>query len=537
MTEQNDTTKPGRLRRFLSDFFTAIRCIFIVLLVILLIAGLYFKAPWKVITLIAIILSTLTIIPKPARKWIWLTFRIIVVSLTIWVFLPDEDGNWRPYTFDEELAALEAKRTIPDDQNAATIYNKLLEIYDSNEFSPYPDFLDDDLDELTSSQAWSTKDYPELAKWLAGHESTISTLIEAGKVGMCRFPIGADIRTFAQLVDRLRPMKNWVQLLVRSGNNDVGEGYFDKALEKYLTVIQIAKHLNQQPMMINWLSGLAVEAMGIGRLNQLVMKYDLPSEQLDDIENAIGPVKNCWPSDWRKILDAEIVYTKNECGRFYEINNEGKVRLSPDPRAAFREIYPHLPKPHYWTKKLCKGATILEWFYFPTTPQKAAMLVDNKFKIYYDMAQPDFDWQQYSPESMEINLDFLQPIKILPGVYILERIYFIFHDQYLKQLARRRGCRLLVEIKRYRMKNGRWPDGFSEISDGALAEIFVDPTNNDSFVYKLTEDGFTLYSKGKNNIDEGGLQTIIFDANDLRWPGEKEDDILIWPPESRKNRK
>ena len=71
---------------------------------------------------------------------------------------------------------------------------------------------------------------------------------------------------------------------------------------------------------------------------------------------------------------------------------------------------------------------------------------------------------------------------------------------------------------------GHWPESLDELKFLAPEEIFIDPINNDSFVYKLTEDNFTLYSKGKNNIDEGGKRDRC---------GEEEtgaDDRLIWPP-------
>ncbi len=42
------------------------------LLVLLLITGLIFQAPLKVITLLVIILAACTVLPKPARKWFWI---------------------------------------------------------------------------------------------------------------------------------------------------------------------------------------------------------------------------------------------------------------------------------------------------------------------------------------------------------------------------------------------------------------------------------------------------------------------------------
>jgi len=104
-------------------------------------------------------------------KWIGLTLLAILIILAliffvliIWVFLPEDNEGWRPYTFDKEFAALEEKYAIPDSENAATIYNELLESHDANVFEP--DFMDDDLDRLTLREPWSGKDHPELAKWL-----------------------------------------------------------------------------------------------------------------------------------------------------------------------------------------------------------------------------------------------------------------------------------------------------------------------------------------------------------------------------------
>ena len=100
--EKAKKKKPGIYKRIL-------KWIGLVLLVLLLIAALIFQAPWKVIALLVIVLAACTILPKPARKWFWLSIAAIVVVLIIWVFLPEDNEGWRPYTFDEELAALEAK--------------------------------------------------------------------------------------------------------------------------------------------------------------------------------------------------------------------------------------------------------------------------------------------------------------------------------------------------------------------------------------------------------------------------------------------
>ena len=91
-------------------------------------------------------------------------------------------------------------------------------------------------------------------------------------------------------------------------------------------------------------------------------------------------------------------------------------------------------------------------------------------------------------------------------------------DVYMRHLARRKACLIFISLRFYKNKNGSWPARLDKIKNFTAAENFIDPFNGGPFVYKLTEENFMLYSKGKNNIDEGGK--YLNDAND--WP--------IWPP-------
>jgi hypothetical protein len=98
---------------------------------------------------------------------------------------------------------------------------------------------------------------------------------------------------------------------------------------------------------------------------------------------------------------------------------------------------------------------------------------------------------------------------------------------YLRRLACRRGFYILVALRRYRNEHRRWPDSLDGIRPRLSAEILLDPVSKGAFIYKLTDDGFTLYTKGENNIDEDG-----------RYQGKPEeapDDWPIWPPKGREN--
>ncbi|UCE47457.1 MAG: hypothetical protein JSW47_17900, partial [Phycisphaerales bacterium] len=101
------------------------------------------------------------------------------------------------------------------------------------------------------------------------------------------------------------------------------------------------------------------------------------------------------------------------------------------------------------------------------------------------------------------------------------RIYPIARDGYSRALASKRGLHILVALRRYRNEYHRWPKSLDEIRSRVSAEILVDPINDGDFVYRLTNDGFTLYSKGKNKVDEGGQYNSRSE--------EGPDDRRIWP--------
>ena len=134
------------------------------------------------------------------------------------------------------------------------------------------------------------------------------------------------------------------------------------------------------------------------------------------------------------------------------------------------------------------------------------------------MAEPDFDWKKglkkFSLTSLKLNFRFM----VQSIVNILEEPYYKIHDLYLRTIAEQRGSQLIIALRRYKNKTGHWPETLDEIKALAPAEILVDPFNNGSFVYKLTDDSFMLYSKGKNNIDEDGKYRRGLDDWPI-WPG------------------
>lgn len=465
---------------------------------VLLMAGVYFQSPWKVTTLILIFLSAVIILPRVYRKWFWAVVGCAAAAIIIWVFLPEDNKGWRPYTFDKELATLQAKYAVPDKENAAIIYNQLLEDYNEPVFKP--DFTYSNFPELLIKGPWSSKHYPEAAQWIGQQKGTIAKLIEASKIEQCRFPINADVTGANGILYRLEPMKLWSVLLIWAANNDMAEGRINQALEEYIAVIQMGDQLRQQPSTLDFLVGSGIERSPTNQLKKFIVTGNAVEENLSVIERAFEETKHDWNYNLPRILDHEKLLVKNLWGTFYAVNPEGKIRLNPS--ALKWEIVTYLPEKDdlaetYWHKKLMKASTVLRWFFMPYTPQKAGAIIDAAYERFYATAKSDFNWAKDTGEFSITSAKFNYRHIIDMQLYILEPFYQHIHNTYLRTIAQQRGARLTIALRRYKNQNGNWPESLDEVRSLAAEEIFVDPTNGGPFIYKLTDKNFTLYSRGK----------------------------------------
>jgi hypothetical protein len=417
--------------------------------------------------------------------------------LIVWVLLPDDKEGWRPYTFDKELAELKTQYAIPDEENAAFAYEEIFENLDV--VSNQPEFY---LSSRPSSKEgpWLSKDHPETAEWFKGHQDTIEKLIKTSKRDKCIFlPISAEIMSYNKYMEHLPKVRQCAFLLISAANNDIAEGRIDAAIEKHFCIIQMANHMYQQPTTIQHLVGFAIEHLALARLNRFVIEGQPSPEQLILISDSIVGVENNWSTLWPRVLEFQKLYTKNMiCCIAYEKNAEGKVRLNRGILSLTDEQLPQkLPPPSYFRRKLYKAKTILQWFIFPSAPEKIGKIVDESYAKYYAMADPGFDWDKEPDEPRpRWKLNYRSWIELLAN--LSEQSYYRIYEIYLRNLTLPRGSRLLIAIKKYHTQHGTWPESLNAIKSGVPAEAFIDPANGNEFEYENHGERFSLFGETIN---------------------------------------
>ncbi len=245
-------------------------------------------------------------------KWVWLAVTAIVLMAAVicgfWLF-----GDRR--SADERLVEIEAARAIPDNQNAALIYNELLQdARATSALHSRPDVLNGPLFSQRRDEPWRTEDCPEVAAWIDECAHIFEGLAEASQLEACRFPISIDIDETSTIMERGSPMRQWAFLLLFAINNDLAEGRIDAAVTKWRCIIQMGNHLRQQPLLLDHILGNAMTELALKSMARFVAIGDPSSKHLQEIELMPLPLADDWSQHLKEIhvIDGLIVQKMKE---------------------------------------------------------------------------------------------------------------------------------------------------------------------------------------------------------------------------------
>ena len=543
----HEETKPQNKRGFWGWFVIGIRSLFILLFMVVLLGGLYFKAPWKILVVDGLLLALLTVVPKPKRKYGWLTLAAAVLAVTVWIFIPEKDTrDWRPYTFDEELAVLEAERIVSPEDDAAPLYEDLFQRWKKiQEDDPFPEEADDEC--VTQSQPWTAEEFPEVAAWFERHEDFFDDLIAATQKPACYFPAAVTSLELSESMEKLSPVKHFARHLIRASYLDLGESnkVYD-ALQKQMAVYNLGRHMNQQPMLIDMLVGVAAEAMAYDALKKTLIEQPFPEDiMIGDFLAMTTPIRMGHfdnKEKWKQILAYEKLLAKNTYGKFYEVNPEGKIRFThfkslmdyiqaECPDEEFAEI-----SDSYWRGVSWKFSRFFMWLSGQLNdPVVLSEWVDEAYDLLGEALQNEDGSSGIDAAPIHFELNYKYMIKRIAQI-LLPSFKRIQGDIIPKVRTQKYGTVVVCDLVLYKKQHGWYPDVLDELwqagEDGqTVSEIYA------GFVYNKTNDSFKLSHVGQNGIDEKGhYKKPDFDPNDITYYEimelkPKPDDILIWPDE------
>ncbi|MBN2129272.1 MAG: hypothetical protein JW741_07230 [Sedimentisphaerales bacterium] len=235
------------------------------------------------------------------RRW-WIGLLCLALVLVGAIFL------WlrRGLSADEELRAIDAAHAIAKEENAATVYNRLI--------------LDDTLPPLnaqllpasvrapTLSRPWRSADFPQAAEWLKQRGQVVDALLQAGRKQRCWF---LAVEAPQHSGKRFERIYHGALLLIRSANNDWAEGRVEQGLNKLLCVFQMARHFRSQAYPSDYDAGEAVASEGLKRFAALVVNEDVPADWLARFEAVLPPTEDGWDERSRLLHKIERLYIES----------------------------------------------------------------------------------------------------------------------------------------------------------------------------------------------------------------------------------
>ncbi|UCG58880.1 MAG: hypothetical protein JSU70_05070 [Phycisphaerales bacterium] len=433
--------------------------------------------------------------PKAYRRTASALWILLLTLLAIRLFWPD-GHTWKPYTFEDDLAAVGGRHAAPDVENAASLYETLW-----NRFELYAarrKFYDTQSG-FPEGQRANGASKAEALTPLNNHLDLIPGLMKACSRELCHFPVQTLplARAGPKPSRQCTKLKFFSNLLLVAAQRDIESGRLNDGLEKCKCVIQIAKHLFQQSTITHFLAGFCIERDALELVAGLAMA-NVPGEMdLRPVAECID-LENRWDEDWARIVEAEKLRAKNLCGQLYEVNAQGKIRFT---RRFFSRSVSKSPgevAPAGWKTKI--GDTIAPIglaLLIPSSPETTGKIIDDMCQKRYLSAD-----RYATCGVLEKQRKLAQMLRRLCGMRFLARFGWLetlevsaFDRVYVYHVAKRRNCRILIALRSYRNRHGQWPARLEDIGFLVPAVAFTDPISGRDFRYQLTSDGFKLHKQ------------------------------------------
>lgn len=262
-------------------------------------------------------------------------------------------------------------------------------------------------------------------------------------------------------------------------------------------------------------TGIAYQALALSRINRFLVAENPTEPHIDKLEDAVSEIRHDWDVTWAAVADCEkLSVMKDLFWMLFETNKQGKIRITVSDFFRYFKPISQQGGP-YWITKLAKAECLLTWFLFPQTPEQAAGIIEKTLQKYGKIEYINSQLGRESP--LRFNFSYIIDLYVDSYIYSM-------HSLFMRLKSDTCATRIIIALRRYKNKHGSWPEKLDDVKSLAPAEIFVDPVNGGSFIYKPTDESFLLYSKGQNNIDDGGERDEWLEEETVA------DDWMIWPP-------
>ncbi len=335
----------------------------------------------------------------------------------------------------------------------------------------------------------------------------------------------------AVLLPNLSQFKSLARLLQWRARLSAEDGRYEDAFRDIQACYRMGSHLKVTKPLIEQLVGIAIEALAIHSLRDILGRYEINSPTLaalqTKLEQSVAAEESTVSLDGERLImydEIQRCFTEDRLGgghlyapRVMELGNvwdpTDSAQVGP---ASWHEIVIDIiSSPKTWLP----AAKAL--FAHPNKHESIEM-ADRYYDFWAEMIHKTPG--RIRAESIDVKEQGMQIVKgnILLG--ILTPAFGKINELSHRGRTEVRATLTILSLLRHKKDKGFFPEELGElIAAGYLKEPPMDPYSDKPLVYKRTDDGFILYSIGADFDDDGGLKS--------KW-GEDQPhggDQLFWP--------
>lgn len=425
------------------------------------------------------------------RLWIAALVALSLTGMTLWNL--DMSSQLRMQVARADAAALGvsvAPPMVPDDQNAAIIYNSVAELLKDKKIEK----TFEDLCKLYDPEI--PLDVAKAADYVDQLHDVISRIEQAARRPYCRFDHPYSHASFAMMLPELAMLRKSGILLSYAAHVAAYRGQPEPALRLTSAIYSIQEHAGNSPV---YVSGLL--AIGIGGCADAAVLRLLPAvtdaQQLSSLhlpsedglprimDRALVSEEACDTTAWVDVFEDSTVVKQGMSKRFAE-RRSGPI---------LNEMIPAL-------HELIAASSITlsrfhSWPYELDALHESIQLARNLSNT------PVYQWKETQVELTESNTLYARQG---PLTYVLLP-YFVSGTQATSgAIAYRRMVQMALAATRYRLERGHYPAEAAELVPTYLPALPIDPFDGKPLRMKTEADGLLFYSVGRDRTDDGGLE-------------------------------
>lgn len=143
-------------------------------------------------------------------------------------------------------------------------------------------------------------------------------------------------------------------------------------------------------------------------------------------------------------------------------------------------------------------------------PVVKSIVIGRERKVAQNMVLQLLKEYKNNPRQFEDAVENTKPARLTFAAHFLKQVIKRTYKRFITTRSILSGLKLIDALKKYKDKNGSYPEKLNQLVPGYIAEIPQDPlSDNGKYVYRSNGEKILFYSVGPDGIDEKGKRNII----------------------------